>query len=699
MKTQLVTRVVGTSLDRVDAAAKVTGTARYASEYPVENVTYLYPVLSTIAKGRVTGIDAETAKQIPGVLSVLWHQNTPRIEPLANGDLEVLQHDQVHYRGQIVAAVVADSPEIARHAAEQVVVFYEEQPHTVELRGDSNTLYTPSEDAVGAPADSLKGDVENALAHAEFSLDAVYTTPTEHNNPMEPHATIAHWEGDTLMLYDSTQGAHTSQQMITRAFNIPPENVHIVSQYIGGGFGSKGTPHPNVILAALAARATKRPVKFAITRQQIFSLGGYRAPTIQHIRLGARGDGRLTAISHDVITSTATINEYVERASLATRILYAAENRRTTHRVERLDLPANSWMRAPGWCPGVYALETGIDELAIKCDIDPIDFRLRNIPSVDPESGLPFSSHGLAACLEKGEQLFHWQQRDPNPGICIEGRWRIGSGVAASTYPVEIFPSTARIEARPPNRYTVFIDATDIGTGARTVLTQIAADALAVPIEQIHLEIGDSTLPQASVAGGSSGSMSWGSAIFDAATRLRTVLQKKHGGIIPPEGVAVTGSINSNPLTKRYAMHAFGAIFAEVRVHMDTCEIRVPRLLGVFAAGRILNPKTARSQFIGGMTMGLSMALHEESILDPAFGDYVNHDLAEYHIATCADVGNIEATWIDEQDMYVNPLGAKGIGEIGIVGTAAAITNAIFHATGIRVRELPITLDKLLQVS
>jgi xanthine dehydrogenase YagR molybdenum-binding subunit len=354
-------------------------------------------------------------------------------------------------------------------------------------------------------------------------------------------------------------------------------------------------------------------------------------------------------------------------------------------------------MRAPGECPGMFALESAMDELALACGLDPIEFRIRNEPTVDPETGRPFSSRGLVACLREGAQRFGWQPRDPQPCARREGAWLIGTGVAASTYPSVQFPATALVRVDQAGRYRVRIAASDIGTGAWTALTQIAADALEAPLERVHLEIGDSALPQAFVAGASSGTASWGWAIFNAARKLRAQLRDEHGGIIPAEGLEAAGAFDANPEAQQYAMHAFGAQFAEVRVNEDTGEVRVPRLLGVFAAGRIINPKTARSQLLGGMTMGLSMALHEASVLDPRFGDYVNHDFAEYHIATNADVGTVDVSWIEEEDPHVNPLGSKGIGELGIVGAAAAIANAVYHATGIRARDLPITLDKLLQ--
>jgi len=696
MKTQLITRAIGVPLNRIDGVQKVTGAANYAYEYPVEGVTYVFPVQSTIARGRVVSIDASAARALPGVIAVLSHENAPRLALLDDAEPAVFQSDAIAYHGQFVAAVVAETSEIARQAANLVVVQYEEQPHDVELRADRSDLSTPERLSNGDVTDTKSGNVEAALASSPISLDHTYTTPAEHHNPLEPHATLAVWGDDSVTLYDTNQGADWIRDDVARAFKLSPERVRVIARAVGGGFGSKLFAHPHMILTVMAAQVTRRPVKLALTRQQMFAVAGYRTPTIQRMRLGADRTGRLMTIAHDVVEQTATIYEFAEQTAIPSRIMYAAPNRRTTHRLARLDVPVPTFMRAPGECPGMFALESAIDELAVACGLDPIELRMRNEPAVDPESGRPFSSRNLVACLREGAQRFGWAQRDPQPRARRDGPWLIGTGVAASTYPHYQFPATALAQVDHAGNYRVRIDATDIGTGAWTVLTQIAADALEVRPERVQLEIGDSSLPKAGLAGGSSGTASWGWAIFDAAQKLRARLHDEYGGIVPAEGLSATGAFETNPEAQQYSMHAFGAQFAEVRVNVDTGEIRVPRLLGVFAAGRIINPKTARSQLLGGMTMGLSMALHEASVLDPRFGDYVNHDFAEYHIATNADVGTVDVTWIDEEDPHVNPMGAKGIGEIGIVGTAAAIANAVYHATGIRVRDLPITLDKLL---
>jgi xanthine dehydrogenase YagR molybdenum-binding subunit len=692
----LTIRAIGALLDRIDGPKKVTGAATYAFEYPVEGVTYAFPVQSTIARGRVVSIDASAARRLPGVVTVLSHENAPRLASLDNAELAVFQSEAVAYRGQFVAAVVAETLEIARQAASLVMVRYEEQPHDVELHADRTDLYKPAQVNPSYETDTESGDVEAALAQAAVSLDHAYTTPAYHNNPLEPHATVAAWSDDGVTLYDANQGAHRIRDDVAKAFGLPLERVRVISPYVGGAFGSKAFTHPHVILTVMAAQAAVRPVKFALTRQQMFAVVGYRTPTIQRIRLGADSNGRLTAIAHDVVEQTSTIHEFAEQTAVATRMMYAAPNRRTTHRLARLDVPPPTIMRAPGECPGMFALESAMDEMAIACGLDPIGVRIQNEPELDPDTGHPFSSRGLVACLREGAQRFGWQRRDPRPGMRAGGRWLIGTGVAASTYPARRRASTALVRVNSEGHYSVLIDASDIGTGAWTVLTQIAADALEVPLKYVHLEIGDSKLPRAQIAGGSMGTTSWGSAIVDAARRLRALLHDEYDGVVPPEGLEATGEVGENPEAQRFAMHAYGAQFAEVRVNIDTGEVRVPRLLGVFAVGRIMNAKTARSQLLGGMTMGLSMALHEESVLDPRFGDYVNHDFAGYHIATNADVGTVDVTWIDEDDPHVSLMGAKGIGEIGIVGTAAAIANAVYNATGIRVRDLPITLDKLL---
>ncbi|MDA8369983.1 MAG: xanthine dehydrogenase family protein molybdopterin-binding subunit [Nocardiopsaceae bacterium] len=680
-------RAIGADLPRVDARAKVTGTATYAFEYPVPHPAYLHPVQATIARGRLTRIDTTAAEALDGVRAVLWHGNAPRLRATDNAELAVLQSDQVFYRGQVVAAVIADTPEAARQAARLVRLDYDQQPHDVDLSPHRGDLYAPKDD-------HDQGDLEAAMAGAEHALDATYTTPMLHATPIEPHTTTAVWDDSGLTLYESTQGAHFARQELAPLLDLDPQRIQIIAPYVGGGFGSKGPLHAPTVLTVLAARAMfGRPVKLALTRRHMFDQVGYRSPTIQRIRLAANAQGRLSGIGMDATVQTARLAEFIEEATGPTESMYAAPHRHIALRAAELDAAVPGWIRGPGQCPGMFGPEVAMDELAQACGLDPIDLRLRNDPDHDPATGKPFSSRNLAACLREGARRFGWHDRDPAPGTRLVQGWYVGTGVAASRYPVvpPAGPSEATVRHLHDGHYEVHIGAADIGTGAWTVLTQIAADALGAGVQDVQVRIGDTALPEASVAGGSTGTMSWGSTIVAAARAFRD----RHG-TAPAPGAEASAPLPDNPATEQFAMAAFGAQFAEVHIHADTGEIRVPRLLGAFAAGRIINPRTARSQLIGGMTMGLSMALHEQSIMDPRFGHVVNCDLAEYHIATNADVADIQAHWIDEEDPHVNPLGAKGIGEIGIVGTAAAVANAAHHATGVRVRDLPLTLDHFL---
>jgi xanthine dehydrogenase YagR molybdenum-binding subunit len=654
---------------RLEAREKVTGAARYAYEYGP--AAYAWIVGAEIARGRIRSVDRSAALAVGGVLAVLDHDNAPPLHG-DNPDLAILQSPDVAFRGQIVAAAVAETLEAAREAAALVKVTYDAGEHDVELRTDHPGLYKPDVVNPRFATDTEHGDFHAAFAAAPVRVDATYVTPATHNNPMEPHATTAVWDGDQLTLYDSTQGAYAARGAIAAVLGLEPDDVRVIAPHVGGGFGSKGTPRPNAILAAVAARVVGRPVKLAVTRQQMFALTGYRTPTIQRLRLGADRDGTLQAIGHDVVEQSSTVREFAEQTAIPSRMMYAGANRRTSHRLARLHVPTPSWMRAPGECPGMFALESAIDELAEACGIDPIELRLRNMPSEDPEEGLPFSSHGLAECLREGAERFGW-----SPGH--------GMGVAASTYPARRRPSTARVRAHD-GRFTVEIAAADIGTGARTVLAQIAAEALGVDLGAIDIHVGDSAFGQAWLAGGSMGTASWGSAVAGACAAL----------LASGADEATYDTTDDIQADAKLSRHAFGAQFAEVRVDTGTGEIRVERMLGVFAAGRILNPRLARSQLVGGMIMGIGMALQEESVLDREFGDYLNHDLAQYHVPVNADIRDIQAHWIDEDDPHLNPMGAKGIGEIGIVGAAAAVANAVHDATGIRFRELPIRPDRLL---
>jgi xanthine dehydrogenase YagR molybdenum-binding subunit len=690
-------RVVGAGVDRIDGPAKVRGTVPYAYEHhgADEPVTYLAAVQSTVNRGRITRIDGSRALAMPGVLVVLTHENALRLSADLSTDLGVLQTPDVHYQGQVVAVIVAETPEVARAAVGAVEVGYDAQPPDVRLSADRDDLYAPEELMAGFETDSVVGDVDGALAAAAVTIDATYETPTQHNNPIEMHCTVARWDGDQLTMWDANQGPHNILNDVVEGFSLQPDQVQIISPYVGGAFGSKAFTHPHQMLAVMAARVVGRPVAFELSRQQMFSLVGHRTPTIQRVRLGADPEGRLTAISHEVVEHTARISEFAEQTATATRVMYAGEHRRTTHRLARLDVPPPTIMRAPGETPGMFALESAMDELAVALGIDPVELRIRNEPAQDPEKHVPWSSRNLVQCLRTGAERFGWAGRDLRPRQRTEGRWLVGTGVAAATYPARRRKAECRISVDGRGRYTVEIDGSDIGTGAWTALTQIAADALGTDMASVQLRIGDSRLPFAGGAGGSTGTASWGSAIVLTARDLKRRIEEQYGGQLPADGVTVDGGVGGpSPHAESHSMHAFGAHFVEVRVDQDTGEVRVPRATSVYAAGAIINPTTARSQFLGGFSMGISMALLEESVQDETFGHYANHDLAEYHIATNADIGEIDISWLDEEDPLVNELGLKGIGEIGITGAAAAVANGYWHATGLRIRDLPITPDK-----
>ncbi|MER6186155.1 xanthine dehydrogenase family protein molybdopterin-binding subunit [Streptomyces sp. NPDC001652] len=687
---------LGAPAERREGRDKVTGVARYAAEHTVSGRVHAWPVAAAVASGSVRVIDAAEALRLPGVLTVLTHENAPRLADPDDPTLVVLQNSRVPHRGWPVALVVAETLEAARSGAAAVRVEYAAREHDVTLTEDHPGAYSPDEANGGYPAQREQGDPEGAFTSAAVRVDVGYRVPPLHNHPMEPHAATARWDDGRLVVHDSSQGATVVRATLAALFRLPEDRVTVMSEHVGGGFGSKGTPRPHVVLAAMAARQTGRPVTVALPRRLLPALVGHRAPTLHRLRLGATEQGSLTSLRHEVTTHTSRIKEFVEQAAVPARIMYAAPNSRTGHRVVPLDVPSPSWMRAPGEAPGMYALESAMDELAVALGTDPVELRIANEPDTEPDSGKPFSSRHLVECLREGARRFDWSQRDPRPGTRSAGPLLLGTGVAAAMYPVLIQPSTAGAQARPDGSFVVRVNATDIGTGARTVLAQVAADALGVPLERVRTEIGNSDLPSASLAGGSSGTASWGWAVHQACTRLRVALAE-HTGPLPEPGLTASADTQgSADADSDYSRHAYGAHFAEVGVDTVTGEVRVRRLLGVYAAGRILNARTARSQFIGGMTMGLGMALTEGSTMDAAFGDFTEADLAAYHVPVHADVPAVEAHWIDEDDPHLNPMGSKGIGEIGIVGTAAAIGNAVHHATGVRYRELPLTPDRVL---
>ncbi|MFF9526257.1 xanthine dehydrogenase family protein molybdopterin-binding subunit [Streptomyces achromogenes] len=695
--TSVPTPSVGTGHTRVEGRDKVTGAARYAAEVPFAGLAHGWLVLSTIARGRIRALDTEPVLAMPGVLAVLDHRNAPHLNTDYAGLLgkpdptcAVFQHDRVPHFGWPVALVVAETPEQAREAAEALVVHYEEEPHDVELTSDHPDC-RPLDGHM--PAVTEKGDLDARLASSAFVVDVEYSTPEEHHNPMEPHAATARWDDGRLEVTDSNQGVTWVAGELQNLFSLDPASVRVRSEHVGGGFGSKGV-RAHQVAAVMAATMLQRPVRVALTRRQMFTLTGHRSPTIQRVRLGADADGRLRALEHRSVSRTSTFHDFVEPSAGAARVMYDADAHHTANNVVPLDVPTPTWMRAPGEAPGSFALEAAFDELAEKCGIDPIELRLRNEPEAGPVSGLPFVGRNVAACFREGARRFGWADRDSRPGVRREGRWLLGTGTAAASFPAGSAPSTATATAHPDGTFTIRISAADIGTGARTALALIAADALQVSPERIRVRLGDSDFGPAMIAGGSMGTRSWSWAVKEAAGELRERLAL--GADLPAQGLTVrsdtTEAVGALGPAER---HSYGAQFAEVAVDVTTGEVRVRRMLGIFAAGRIVNPLTARNQLLGGMVWGISMALHEEAARDRASGGVVGADLAGYHVATHADVPRIEADWIEDTDPD-DPVGIKGIGEIGTVGAAAAVANAVWHATGVRHRSLPIRPDRVL---
>ncbi len=710
--------VVGKPLDRVDGRLKVTGGARYAFEMEQgPTAAYGFIVQAAIAKGRITSIDSRRAEGMPGVALVLTHLNAPEQGTGNHHEAHpVLVGPEVAYHGEPVAFVVAETFEQARAAAYAVRVDYDRAQGTYALTDGVSHARIPQG---GAPADSAVGNFEQAFAAAPVQLDERYTTPLQSHAMMEPHATLAVWEGDQLTLHTSNQMLNRGQDAVARTLKIPPENVRLVSHFIGGGFGAKLWVNADAILAAIAARQLKRPVKVALTRQQIFHVTTHRSDTLQHVRLGTDQDGRILAIGHDVVSGNLISEQTFEGAAIQTRTLYAGANRLTRHRLAPLDMPVASSMRAPGEAVGLLALECAMDELADRLNIDPIELRIRNEPSEDPEKHIPYSSRHLIPCLQEGARRFGWNARQSKPGQVRDGRWLVGIGVAAATRGNPLQPSQANVRLGSDGIVTVRMAMTDIGAGTYTILTQIAADMLGLPPGQIRMELGDTAFPMASGSGGSFGAASSGSALYDACMALRAKLAHAAGmdpatarfangaieiagqsrplsDLVGADGMEADGSVEPGATLKEYSQQSYGAHFAEVGVDVDTGEIRLRRMLGVFTAGRILNAKTARSQAIGGMIFGVGAALEEAMSLDKRFGSYVNIDLAGYHVAVHADIPDVDAIFLPELDSEANPLKSKGVGELGICGAGAALANAIYNACGARVRDYPITLDKVL---
>jgi xanthine dehydrogenase YagR molybdenum-binding subunit len=690
----LTTGAVGTAQPRIEGQAKVTGSARYAADEPLQDLAFGSVVMSTVSRGRIRDIDVQAVLSLPGVLGVIDHRNAPRLNPQAQtffgpeAGLQLLQDDMIPHAGRPVALVVAETPEQAQAAAEALPVTYDELTHDTGFSA-GHPAGRPAMTIFGEDADV--GDVDAELAASAVVVDERYRTPEEYHSAMEPHAATAWWEAERLQAIDSNQGSFFVASVLATLFSLSPDQVRVRSEHVGGGFGSKGTLGPQLILAVMGTTRFGRPVRVTLTRNQVFLMTGMRPATDQRIRIGADTDGRLRAICHEPAFSISAIQQYVENCTELTKTLYAAPAIRTRLTAVPLDIQPPISMRGPGATPGSFALESAMDELAARLRIDPLELRLRNEPAVGPVSGLPFSSRNLVTCLREGARRFGWATRDHRPRTRREGHLLTGTGLAATSFSAGAIPSTASITAETDGTFTVGIGAADIGTGARTALTAVAADALHVGTERIRIRIADSDLGPAWIAGGSRGTTSWSWAITEAAAKLRDQPRD------PARPLTVTADttqvLGDLPPRER---HSYSAVFAEVTVDPATGEVRVRRLLGMFAIGRVINPLTARSQLIGGMITGLSMALHEEGIRDPASGRHVNADFATYHIAAHADVPDVEADFVPDHEPDI-PMGIKGSGEIGTVGTAAAIANAVWHATGFRQRTLPVRLDRVLE--
>jgi xanthine dehydrogenase YagR molybdenum-binding subunit len=689
--------VIGQPLDRVDGALKVTGRATYAFEYATQgSAAYGVIVNASIGKGRIRAVDTRDARGAPGVLLVLTKDNAPPQTPWGPVDLPdrfaraepALNTDEVLYFGFPVALVVADTFERASAAAAMVRVQYDPLPGDYDLDVAGPSAENPGRIDGDLPADSAVGDFESAFANAPVQVDAHYTTPYQHQAPMEPHATLAAWDGGMLTVHTSAQLTTSPREGLARTLQIPKENVRIVTRYVGGGFGNKLPYYVDATLAALAARTLGRPVKVAMTRPQLFQITTHRSASEQHVRLGADRDGRLVAYGQDALVDCARFDIYTEPVSGAARMLYAAANRLTRHRRAKLDLPRSDSMRAPGDAIGLLALECAMDELADALSLDPIELRLRNDTQTDPERNRPFSSRHLANALREGAARFGWDKRVAKPASVRDGRWLVGLGVASAIRGDILQSASARARLERDGRLTVELAMTDIGTGSYTILTQIAAETMNLPVGLVTVNLGDTRFPPTAGSGGSFGAATSGAAVLAACRKLKAGLAS---GMTEAEG-----SVTPAEMDNAYSHAGFGAHFAEVGVDRDTGEVRVRRMLGVFAAGRILNAKTAHSQMIGGMTWGIGAALTEENHVDARYGSFVNQDLANYHVAVNADVGKMDVVFLHEDDPHGSPLGSKGIGELGICGAGAAIMNAIHNATGARIRDFPATPDKLL---
>jgi len=727
----------GTPTSRVDGHAKVTGAAKYAAEFKAPGLAYAAVVTSTIAKGRIARIDASEALKVKGVLDVLTHDNRPAmaarsaaykdfVAPEKGAPFRPLYDGKIVFSGQPIALVIAEEWEIAQFAATLVHVDYEEKPHSTDLHARREKTFV-----VKTP-EKARGNAKRALAAAAVRHEAEYFIPIEHHNPMELFATTAVRDADgKLTVYDKTQGVQNVQRYLCSVFKMKPDDVRVISPYVGGAFGSGLRPQYQVVLAVLGARALRRPVRLVLTRQQLYALG-YRPATIEQLAIGATTDGALDAISHEAIAITSQYEDFSRNDTGWSGQLYKSRTAKYSHKLVRLDLPTASDMRAPGAATGVYALECAMDELAVALNLDPLELRLRCYSDRDQHNDIPYTSKKLRDCYREAAQAFGWSKRSAAPRSMRDGSELVGWGMATGIWEALQMESAVRIVLTANGHAEVACAFSDIGTGTYTIMAQVAADQLGLPLDNVTVKLGDSTLPDAPVEGGSWTAASVSHAIVKTAAEVRKELLRlakkipnsplvkskpksvslADGKIVDEESghaVSVADAMRGGKVVDRieretthtfkdsnsHARNTHSAIFAEVRVDEALGVIRVTRVVSAVAAGRILNTKTARSQIMGSVVWGIGMALHEETMIDHNLGRIMNANIAEYHVPVNADVHDIDVIFVDEPDDIVNPLGIKGIGEIGIVGTAAAIANAIYHATGTRVRDLPITLDKL----
>ena len=697
---------IGESIDRVDGRLKVTGGARYAAEFATPRLVHAVLVQSTIGAGSIAGFDLSAAQVMPGVLTIITPDNALRLSH-ASGPL--LQDRTIHYNGQHVAVVVAETLEQAHAAAERVHVRYRTGEPATSMDAVLDQAYPPKHFRNGErPPDSKRGDPDGTYASAPAKLDATYITPMEHHNPMEPHATIAQWDGEQLTVWTTTQGISGAQHALAGQFGIDVAKVRVICPFVGGGFGCKGQTWAPATLAAMVARIVRRPVKLMVTRAQMFTSNGYRPRTVQRVRFAADTDGRLVSMRHDGFTQMASpaLGEFSEPVGLATEMLYACPNVAVRHRLVATSFGLPTYMRAPGLASGNFALESAIDELAVALRMDPLELRLRNYTDADPHEKKPYASKVLRECYRQGAEAFGWSHRSAAPRSMRNGHALIGWGMATSTYPTHRMAASARVQLLPDGTALVQAGTQDLGTGTYTVMTQIASDVLGIPVDHIKAELGDSALPHAPISGGSMTVASVGPAVKSACEQVRDKLRALQGDANLPlrellarsnlPYIEATSDAKPGEEEELFAMHAFGAHFVEVRVDDDLGEIRVSRHVGAFDCGRVMNAKTARSQLIGGIVFGLGMALLEETHADPETARILNANVAEYLLPVNADVPDIHAIIVANDELNSNPLGAKGIGELPMVGVAAAVANAVYHATGVRVRKVPIRVEDVL---